>query len=185
MIVVDHTPRKIEAAKEILKHPEYSEYMVLDMKIAMREGKKFEHANEILSTLNFSLILNKLVKDLGSSIELKTNILLQAVDHVMKEKPFNEIQLKDWFGFWQEFEDLNRILEALYDADCHYVDYNVDFMLLGATFEEIEEVEDADLSEKYGNINCDLRFRKVDVDTFIEKSKAIVSKFKELANSSI
>ena len=63
-----------------------------------------------------------------------------------------------------------------------YVSYDLELTLFGLSYDaqkKLSEKERENIRENYGNLYCDLRIRKIDVTSFIDKVKALVSKLKK------
>src|SRR5680860_223678 len=165
MIVLELDEQKREAGKDLLQHPTYSKFMVLDAgHLKFHEDKeRFRMAIEILNTCNFFVMVNDFLKGSGSKKEFKTGILYEAMQHVLKEEPFNDAQLKEYFLLWQEFDSFSTLILKLYDADNFSLDYDIDFILFGCSYSnQFDAKKDnclEDVFEKYGDIKCEVRFK--------------------------
>jgi hypothetical protein len=185
MIVLELDQQKMEAGKNLLQHPTYSKFMVLDAgHLKFHEDKeRFRMAIEILNTCNFFVMVNEFLKGSSSKKEFKTGILYQAMQHVLKEEPFNDAQLKEYFLFWQEFESLTKLILKLYDTDSFLLDYQVDYILFGCSYSNQFDAKKAnlmdDVNDKYGEINCEVRFKNIEIDAFIKKVKEILKPLNE------
>ena len=184
MLVVDYIPRKKEAAEEIVKRPNWTNYMILDLNNMNYDRELFSFAIEILGTCNFFITVNKLFRETNSHKQVDTGILYQAIDYVLNNEPFTEGQLKQWFNFWVEFEKISDLLLKLYEVDQHYVSSDIDLIFLGLSYKEIKDVRGKDhhgiLSDKYTDLFADMRREKTDVDTFILQAREIVKEMKGL-----
>jgi len=185
MIVLESNKAKTEAGKDLLQYPTYSKFMVLDAgHLKFHEDKeRFRMAIEILNTCNFFVTVNDFLKGSGSKKEFKTGILYEAMQHVLKEEPFNDAQLKEYFIFWQEFESLTKLILKLYDMDSFYFDFDIDLILFGCSYSnQFDAKQDnllEDVFEKYGEINCEVRFKNLEIDAFIKKAKEIIQPLNE------
>ena len=185
MIVLESNQAKTEAGKDLLQRPTYSKFMVLDAgHLKFHEDKeRFKMAIEILNTCNFFVMVNEFLKESGSKKEFKTGILYQAMQHVLKEEPFNDAQLKEYFLLWQEFESLTKLILKLYDTDSFLLDYQVDYILFGCSYSNQFDAKKAnlmdDVNDKYGEINCEIKFKKIEIDAFIKKVKEILKPLNE------
>ena len=185
MIVLELDQQKREAGKNLLQHPTYSKFMVLDAgHLKFYEDKeRFRMAIEILNTCNFFVMVNDFLKGSGSKKEFKTGILYEAIQHVLKEEPFNDAQLKEYFLLWQEFDSFSTLILKLYDADNFSLDYDIDFILFGCSYSNQFDAKQAncleDVFEKYGDIKCEVRFKNLEIDPFIKKAKEIIKPLNE------
>lgn len=183
MLVVEQIPRKKEVAEEIAKYPTWTQYMILDVEHMRKveDRKVFKLAMEILGTCQFFTVTNSLLK---RTAPVDTSILYQAIEHVLNQKPFNEEQLKQWFNFWIEFEEVCTLLLRLYDTDRHYVSSDIDFMLFGFSYEEIEEARERDKSgelfDSYLDLSGDMRFKKISIPDFISQAQELIQKIKKI-----
>ena len=185
MIVLELDQQKREAGKNLLQHPTYSKFMVLDAgHLKFHEDKeRFRMAIEILNTCNFFVMVNDFLKGIGSKKEFKTGILYEAMQHVLKEEAFNDAQLKEYFLFWQEFESLTKLILKLYDMDNFSLDYDIDFILFGCSYSNQFDAKKAncleDTFEKYGDIKYEVRSKDLEIDAFIKKAKEIIKPLNE------
>ena len=185
-MVLQSNEEKREAGKQLLQNPIFSKFMVLDAgHLKFHEDKeRFRMGLEILNTCSFFVMVNDILKESGSKKKFNTGILYQAIDHVLREEPFNDSQLKEYFQLWQEFESLTKMILKLYDPDNFYLDYEIDYILLGCSYGNQYDAKKAnimeDISEQYGDINCDFRFKDMGIDAFIKKAREILKPINKL-----
>lgn len=184
-MVLELDEQKREAGKNLIQHPTYSKFMVLDAgHLKFQEDKqRFRMTVEILNTCNFFVMVNDFLKKSGSKKEYETGILYQAMQHVLTETPFSDAQLKEYFQLWQDFESLSKMVLKLYDTDSFYLDYDIDYILFGCSYSNQYDAKQSklmeDVNEKYGDLNAEVRFKNMEIDAFIKKSKEILRPINE------
>ena len=171
-----------DIAKEILqKRWIESKYLIVDWEHfnSNIDRSKFKYSLELLDLLGFFNRINEMYKGLSINKEIKVDILFEAIQHIQKEKPFSDAQLKRYYQLWQEFEEVMDSMHKLIDYDDYYVSYEISFILLGSTYENIYEASRDDdsfgnLHEAYGELASNTRFKKLEIDQFIKEAREVL-----------
>lgn len=137
MIIVND---KKEAAKEILSSRFGTSHVILDFEhIGIGEdGEKMKHSIDILNLIFFYCRVQKMYNSIGFKEDLDYSILYEVIDHVLMEKPFNDSQLIRYYELKNKFDSVINAMYSLISEDDYYLDYEVDFILLGLTTEELK-----------------------------------------------
>lgn len=138
MIIVNDNK---EAAKEILASRFGTSHVILNFDhIGLGyHGNRMKYAIDILDLIFFYCRVQKMYNDLGFKEKIDYSILYEVIDHVLKEEPFNDSQLIRFYELKKVFETITEAMNTLLNEDDYYLDYDVDFTLLGLTVEELRE----------------------------------------------
>lgn len=189
MIIINERNRP-EAAKDVLSSRWGNDkYTILDMKHVGYGADviRFNLSIELLNLTYFFKRVERMFRGMGVERNIDISILYEAIDHVFKDKPFSNAQLIRYYELAIEFEKVVDSMTSLLKEDDHYVSYDIDFILLGATIEEIEAAENcdkktiADVHEKYGDNVWEMKKGEISVKELITISqKQIKAAFKEI-----
>lgn len=168
-----------------LEKREFNSFMVLDTQsfLYSEEKKAFGYSIEILNLIRVASIANKMCLDLKSSFFIDTDIYHKAINSVLNNKAFSDSELENYFETDQKKEEFLTFSRSLVDIENEfYLPYEVDYILLGMdmiTYNNLSEDKREELSENYGDIACDMRFKKMEIKDFILKAKKLIDDIKQ------
>lgn len=163
--------------KGFLAQRECNSFMVLDTKSIFYEDERilFEHSIEILNLVRVVLKANKMCADFRSDFHINTDIYYKAMDSVLNNIPFSNIELESFIESEQKKEDFLTFSRSLTEIeDDFYLPYEIDLILLGMKmdkFNNLNEIEKDEFLDSYGNIAYEVRSKKIDVRDFILQAK--------------
>ena len=161
----------------------YRDYLILDTrKLQYKKCKdKFKNAIEVLDLINTLHWANDFYKKAKSDIIVPTDIFYKCMDASFTDKPFSDSELIEYYNTAVLMEDFFMTIINFKQIDT-YISYDLELTLFGLSYDahkKLSEKEKENVHENYGNLYCDLRIRKIDVTSFIEKVKALISKLKK------
>jgi len=153
-------------------------YMVLNIEnFNYRDDTiRFGHSVEILNLINTIHCVNDLNEKIGAKNKIDTKILYRCIEANLMDKPFTEEELTTYFNAMIELERFYTAVQKITSIDI-YIPYEAEFVLLGLTYEEYNELPERDkenLCEYYGNAYCDFRLENTSVNDFINKARKII-----------
>lgn len=166
--------------KGYLEKREYNSFIVLDSSSIHYDDEKelLCHSIEILNSIRVVKKANKMCSDFKSDFQINTDIYYKAMDSVLNNKPFLDADLKSYFESEQKKEEFLIFSRSLADIENElYLPYEVDYILLGMnidTYNCLDEDKKGELSENYGDIACDIRFKRMEIKDFILKAKELM-----------
>lgn len=165
---------------------EQSPFMILDTKHFQyfSDIEKFGHAIEVLNVINSVTWINKLYRDLNSSLHIKPEIFYEIIDCVFNSRHFNDSQLERYYTAQQELEHFSTISHKLTDTDKNFdVPIIIDFIVLGMDIEKYESLSDdlkTELQDEYVEMFCQVRAKEIEIEDFILKARTFIFKINEL-----
>lgn len=165
---------------------EQSPFMILDTKHFQyfSDIEKFGYAVEVLNVINSVTWVNKLYRDLNSSLHIKTEIFYEIIDCIFNSRHFNDSQLERYYMAQQELEYFSTICHKLTDTDKNFdVPIIIDFIVLGIDIEKYESLADdlkTELQDEYVAMFCQIRAKEIEMEDFILKARAFISRINEL-----
>lgn len=178
--------------KGYLEKREYNSFMVLDTNSILYpdELELFGYSVEILNMIRVVLKANKMCSDFKSEFRIKTDIYYKAINSILNNIPFSTSELEAYFENEQQKETFLTFSRSLADIENEfYIPFEIDFILLGMDidlYNKLDNDEKETLHESYGDIRCDMTFKKMEIKEFIPKAKKIGEKlFKHLVVSEV
>ena len=142
------------------------------------DKEAFMIAIEVLNVINSVKFINDFYDKVGSKIKISTNILYKAIDAGFDNKPFTDEEIKEYFKEIKLIDNFFENIEKFTEFNAHNVPYELEFVLLGLSYEnqdKLTEKQKIELFEEYGNINCNMRWGKIEINNFIDKAKILVN----------
>ena len=172
--------------KGYLATRDFNSFITLDSRgIQCDHGEKlFGYSIELLNSIRVISLANKMCSDFKSDFRIDTTIYHKAVDAILNNAPFSDSELENYFESEQKKEDFLKFSRSLATSEEEfYLPYEVDFLLLGINlddFSQLNESQRDSLSTTYGEIWCDVRFKKMEIKNFILKARDLLaSSFKK------
>lgn len=165
---------------------EQSPFMILDTKHFQyfSDMERFGYCIEVLNVINSVTWVNKLYRDLNSSLHIKTEIFYEIIDCIFNARYFNDSQLERYYLAQQELEHFSTISHKLTDTDKNFdVPIIIDFIVLGIDIEKYESLADdlkTELQDEYVAMFCQIRAKEIEMEDFILKARTFVSRINEL-----
>lgn len=158
----------------------YCDHILLNTEhlIYSSDKEAFMIAIEVLNVINSVKFINDFYDKVGSKIKISTNILYKAIDAGFDNKPFTDEEIKEYFKEIKLIDNFFENIEKFTEFNAHNVPYELEFVLLGLSYEnqdKLTEKQKTELFEEYGNINCNMRWGKIEIDNFIDKAKILVN----------
>ena len=158
----------------------YCDHILLNTEHLIYSSDKdaFMIAIEVLNVINSVKFINDFYDKVGSKIKISTNILYKAIDAGFDNKPFTDEEIKEYFKEIKLIDNFFENIEKFTEFNAHNVPYELEFVLLGLSYEnqdKLTEKQKTELFEEYGNINCNMRWGKIEIDNFIDKAKILVN----------
>ncbi|WP_027064550.1 hypothetical protein [Maribacter sp. Hel_I_7] len=168
--------RSIEVAKTIIDNP-YN-YMVLETNRLKYGGQKekFKSALEVLNFVDLADTINKTIEKLESPQRIKTDIFYTAIECIIENLGFHDAQFKQYLIELDKVYSYSQIFQNLAETD-YYMPFEVDYILLGMTPEELNNLSQDKLnefSESYGDIWEEHNEKKITVDQYIGRAKLLI-----------
>lgn len=175
VLSVNAAEKILEEKKKISLH----QMMFLDTKhmLYQIDTLKLGWGVEILNQINLISWANKLFNDLGSDQRMDESIFYEVIEAIWNETPFNNDQLIRYYELGAEIEQFLKDMMKFMETDCHYSPYELEYFLLGMPIEVIDDYSLRELSEGYGSINCDVRFRNMEINDFIKQAKGMIAEY--------
>lgn len=157
-------------------------FMVLDVKnLQYREDReRIEHGIGALSYCQSAIWVNQLYAKMGKKEKINIDILFQATQSTMTDKPFSDEELKIYYEAIRNLEEFSFYILKFHEFE-PFVTYETEFILLGVPLEEYLSVSKHKLDilmEEYGEIYSAMYSNKLDITKFIEEAKRIAHKLK-------
>lgn len=152
-------------------------HLIIDCKELglMKYTDLFGWSIELLNLKRYCLLATKY--SFGNKERFNYSVIDEAITSILQEQPLDEIRLSEYFTlrkslntFFVEFEQLARIGT--------YLDYEIDFYLIGAGFNLEHDDIPKDLNSKYDDLFMDYLYQDIDVKVFIKKAKTLIDKLK-------
>lgn len=173
-------------AKEILASPHslHRKYGILDISHLPGDTAraKFDYAIEILDMLYFYYEVNNVFKKLGFKKEIDPSILYETITHVFQDKPFSDEQLTRYFQLKREFKHITDSMGNILDYEDYMISWEVEFNLLGLTYDEYKRAEDDlqdSLFDNYATSSYKMEIDQWSIDEFIARAKELLNPIKD------
>lgn len=171
--------------KGFLGKREFNSFIVLDTTsiLYQDETQTFGYSVEILNVIRINNIVNKMCLGFKSSFNIDSSIYYKAIGNILEEKAFSDSELESYFTasiMKEEFLSFSRSLADI--ENDFYLPYEVDYILLGLKMIDYNKLSEADkgkLSESYGDLKCDMCFKRIEIKDFIVQAKALIAKARE------
>ncbi|HEY9222324.1 MAG TPA: hypothetical protein VIO43_12200 [Lutibacter sp.] len=163
---------------DYLKNP--WNYLVLDVEHLREDTQKLEWVLDIVNVINDSERLKKLCKDLNSDLVIENSILLEVIQSIYSEVPFNEDQLLRYYKLLSTLNKCYDILMPFSEIHCTLSDV-IELNLLGINFSEFKRLSEENKSKLPGEYSDYLYRNDVihsNPKSIIKEVKKIVSKYK-------
>lgn len=167
--------------KGFLKTKGTDSFIVLDASSVLygEETELFGYSIEILNSIRVISKANKMCADFKSDFRIDTEIYYKAMDAVLNNIPFSDIDLENYIKSEQKKEDFltfSRSLAAIEEQ--FYLPYTIDLILLGlniGTHNKLDKFQIDALHESYGDIAYEVRFKRMEIEDFISKAKKLLN----------
>lgn len=117
--------------------------------------------------------------DFKSDFRIDTDIYYKAMDAVLNNISFSDIELENYIKMEQKKEDFLTFSRSLADTEEElYLPYIVDFILLGLNIgdhNKLDKYQIDALHESYGDIAYEVRFKRMEIKDFISKAKELLT----------
>lgn len=159
------------------------DYMVFKQNIFQWEEDKERagYAFEILMLCNTVNWINQAYNKIGTDKAIDIDIFTEAAKTMFTEQPFTNDQLFRYFEAKQDYEEFNEtMIKLINETTLPEVDYHVDFVLLGFSYEKQTEISKAEIGkiyEEYSKISFEVTSRKMEVVDFIKEAKRMLGKY--------
>lgn len=175
------TERQAEVTpKGFLEQRNFNSFIVLDATSISHpdEQRVFGYSIEILNSIRVIALVNKLCQGFKSNFNIDSSIYYKAIKNLMDSEIFSDTELESYFLISQKKEEFLSFSRILADIENDfYLPYEVDFILLGMdmdNFNSLDETTKGNLHETYGDLKCDMSFKKISISDFIIKAKKIL-----------
>lgn len=161
----------------------YRDYIVLDVKeFQYHDDKvKFKNAIEVLDVVNTINWANQFYKDANSEVRIPKDIFYKCIDASFSNISFTTEKLTEYYKASVLIEDFFMAILKFRHLE-NYTPYELEFVLFGLSYDEQErlsEKQKEQLHENYGELYCDVRMKKLDVKTFINKITVLINDLKK------
>jgi hypothetical protein len=165
---------------EILKNP--YKFIVLESEhIKYSDNNdKFVLAIELLNICNSLNYGNELFVKINPEKQINFNILTQAIGCVLKDEPFNEDQLLEYFKIQNEIDHFTKLMRDFTDIYEKTWYPSIDLILLGISLKrqsELKRERDCDLIDDYTDAYELYLDHTTDLKAGIKKIKSKIQKY--------
>lgn len=166
-----------------------SDYIVLDAKEFqfMEDKRKFEESIEVLNIVKTVHWINEFYKKSHSDLKIDTSIIYKVIDAGYTGQSFNDEELTAYYNAMVLIDNFNDSMMKFKDFD-ERVPVELDFLLFGFSFEEqgcLTNKQTDELRDSFFELSCDVLCKKIEVKTFIEKTKTLINDFKKIVNDKL
>jgi hypothetical protein len=179
-MVLTHKQAEV-TPKGFLEKRDFNSFMVLDTTTIFypEETQVFGYSVEILNVIRINTLVNKMCNGFQSNFNIDSSIYYKAISNILESKPFLDSELECYFLASQKKEEFLSFSRSLADIENDfYLPYEVDFILLGVdidNFNSLDEIAKGDLDDRYGDLKCDMSFKKIEIKDFIVKAKKLIA----------
>lgn len=165
--------------KGFLEKRQFNSFMVLDTVSIQypEEQNVFGYSIEILNLIRVAFKANKMCLDFKSDFRIDTDIYHKAISCVLNNESFSGAELESYFETAQKKEEFLTFSRSLADIENEfYLPFEVDYILLGMNmdaYNKFDETQRDGLSDSYGDIECDMRLKTIEIKDFIAKAKEL------------
>ena len=133
------------------------------------------HVLDVFQTLNWG---NELYGKLNLKKSLNTGILFDVLKSIYTEEAFTNKQLQEYFQLMQGLTEFEKQIKKLYPhVETVNISSQVEFVLLGISWEEQEDLEEEkvdELNQNYVPVLVDLLEKKITVKQFLDSAKGLI-----------
>lgn len=158
-------------------------YLVVNVKSLKENTKKLEIGIEVLEIINSTFLINKIYEKTNPDLVIDISILYEVIHSVYTEEPLTRAQNEQYHQLLKTLWETNILFYDLGETEC-MLSTDVNWMLLGLSFDEMDiltKQDISDLEDIYGDIWWKEYLDGGDVDKFLNEAKITVSRYKNFA----
>jgi hypothetical protein len=169
-----------ERTNEIFKNPQ--KFIVLDSEHIKYSynNDKFVLALESLNICNSINFGNELFAKINPGKRIDFNILIQAIECVIKDEPFNDNQLHEYFTIQNEIDHFTKLMKNYSDIFEKTWYPSIDLILLGISLKsqsELKSKRDCNLIDDYTEAYELYLDHATDLKTGIKKTQSKIKQY--------